>query len=181
MVLKHRGRKLWNIGYIFCKIESIDILFYPKLNCKSKAARCRSINWKSILNHRYARKILRMREFCCRHYDYHYYTVSSSLLLLLCQLLKHLRGGSSTYIAKMIWHFVSFLLGLFYFEPCKPQYPETNSPNWSLYISLKNVFREFDERSKQFLFDHFYNSHNLISWQCIGIIRRKLMSVTIGT
>ena len=93
VVLKHHGRKLWNIGYIFCKIESIDILFYPKLNCKSKAARCRSINWKSILNHRYARKILRMREFCCRHYDYHYYTVSSSLLLLLCQLLKHLRGG----------------------------------------------------------------------------------------
>lgn len=100
VVLMHHGRKLWNIGYIFCRIESIDILFYPKLNCKSKVARCRPINWKSILN--YARKILRMREFCCRHYDYHYYTVSSSLLLLLCQLLKHLRGGSSTYIAKMI-------------------------------------------------------------------------------
>ena len=28
--------------------------------------------------------------------------------------LKGLRGGSSTYIAKMIWHFVGFLLGIFY-------------------------------------------------------------------
>ena len=54
--------------------------------------------------------------------------------------------------------------------------------NWSLYISLKNVLRESDERSKHSLLgDHFINSHNLISWQFIGIIRRKLMSVTIGT
>ena len=27
-------------------------------------------------------------------------------------------------------------------------YPHTNSPNWSLYISLKNELREFDKRSK---------------------------------
>ena len=44
----------------------------------------------------------------------------------------------------------------------KPQYPHTNSPNWSLYISLKNELREFDNRSRHFLLcDHFINSHNL--------------------
>ena len=44
----------------------------------------------------------------------------------------------------------------------KPQYQHTNSPNWSLYISLKNELREFDSRSKNFLLgDHFINSHNL--------------------
>ena len=30
----------------------------------------------------------------------------------------------------------------------KPQYPHTNSANWSLYISLKNKFRKFNKRSK---------------------------------
>ena len=49
-------------------------------------------------------------------------------------------------------------------KPFKPQYPQANSPNWSLYISLKNELREFDKRSKYFLFgDHFINSHNLVS------------------
>ena len=49
--------------------------------------------------------------------------------------------------------------------PFKPQYPLANSPNWSLYISLKNKLREFEKRSKHFLFgDHFINSYNLISW-----------------
>ena len=44
----------------------------------------------------------------------------------------------------------------------KPQYPHTNSPNWSLYKSLKNELREFNNRSKNFLLgDHFINSHNL--------------------
>ena len=44
----------------------------------------------------------------------------------------------------------------------KPQYPHTNSPNWSLYIFLKNKLREFDNRSRHFLLcDHFINSHNL--------------------
>ena len=28
--------------------------------------------------------------------------------------------------------------------PLKPQYPRTNSPNWSPYISFKNKLREFD-------------------------------------
>ena len=44
----------------------------------------------------------------------------------------------------------------------KPQYLHTNSPNWSLYISLKNELREFVKRSRHFyLGDHFINSHNL--------------------
>ena len=61
-------------------------------------------------------------------------------------------------------------------------HPHTNSPNWSLYISLKNVLREFDKRSKHFLLsDHFVNSHNLISWQYMSIVMRKLMLVTVGT
>ena len=46
--------------------------------------------------------------------------------------------------------------------PFKPQYPHTNSPNWSPYISLKNELREFVKRSRHFyLGDHFINSHNL--------------------
>ena len=64
----------------------------------------------------------------------------------------------------------------------KPQYQHTNSPNWCLYIFLKNELREFDKRSKHFLLDdHFINSHNLVSWHCMDIVRRKLMLVTIGT
>ena len=73
-------------------------------------------------------------------------------------------------------------LHLFCLHPFKSQYPRTNSPNWSLYISLKNELREFDKRSKHFLLgDHFINSHNLISWQSMDIVRRKLKFVTIGT
>ena len=34
----------------------------------------------------------------------------------------------------------------------KSQYPLTNSPNWSPYISLKNYSREFGKRSNIFLF-----------------------------
>ena len=60
-------------------------------------------------------------------------------------------------------------------------YTGTNSPNWSPYISLKNVLREFDKRSRHFLLgDHFINSHHLISCQCMDIVGRKLMLVTIG-
>ena len=59
-------------------------------------------------------------------------------------------------------------------------YRHTNSPNWSPNISLQNEL--FDKRSKHFPFgDHFIYSYNLISWQCMGIIRRKLMLVTFGT
>ena len=69
-----------------------------------------------------------------------------------------------------------------FYSPFKPQYQHMNSPNWALYISLKNVLREFDKRSRHFLLgDQFINSHNLISWQSLDMVRRKLMLVTIGT
>ena len=52
----------------------------------------------------------------------------------------------------------------------------------SMFPSLKNLLREFDKKSKHFLLgDDFTNSHNLISWQSMDIVRRKLMLVTIGT
>ena len=35
--------------------------------------------------------------------------------------------------------------------PFKLQYPQTNSPNWSLYISLQNQLGEIDKRSEIFL------------------------------
>ena len=39
-----------------------------------------------------------------------------------------------------------------------------------------NELREFDKRSRHFpLGDHFINSHNLIAWHCMDIVRRKLM------
>ena len=42
--------------------------------------------------------------------------------------------------------------------------------------------REFDKRSRHFLFgNHFVDSHNRISWQCTDIVRRKLLLVTIET
>ena len=37
-------------------------------------------------------------------------------------------------------------------SPFKSQYPHTNSPNWSPYISLKNYVREFGKRLNIFLF-----------------------------
>ena len=65
--------------------------------------------------------------------------------------------------------------------PLQPQYPNTNSPDWSPYISLNNKLREFGRRSKHFLLgDHIINSHNHFSWQHMDIVRRKLMLVTIG-
>ena len=49
-------------------------------------------------------------------------------------------------------------------------------------FSLQNEYRESDKRSKRFPFgDHFIYSHNLISLQCMDIVRRKLILVTIGT
>ena len=51
-----------------------------------------------------------------------------------------------------------------------------------LYIFPLRMCWEFDKRSKHFLLDdHSINSHNLISWQSMDIVRRKLMLVTIGT
>ena len=53
-------------------------------------------------------------------------------------------------------------------------YLPTNSPNWPLYISIKNKLREFGRRSKHFLLGHYFiNSHNLFCWLCVGIVRRK--------
>ena len=80
------------------------------------------------------------------------------------------------------WTFTVILATMAASQPFKPQNPHTNSPNWSLYISFKNELREFDKRSRHFpLGDHFINSHNLISWHCMDIVRRKLTLVTIGT
>ena len=43
-----------------------------------------------------------------------------------------------------------------------------------LYFFLKNELKEFDKRSKHFLLgDHFINSHSVISWHCMDIVRRK--------
>ena len=51
-----------------------------------------------------------------------------------------------------------------------------------MYFLIKNELREFDKRSSDFLLgDPFINSHNLVSWQIMDIIGRKLMLVTIGT
>ena len=49
-------------------------------------------------------------------------------------------------------------------RPFNPQYLHTNSPNWCLYISIKNKLREFDKRLKHFLpADYFINSHKLFT------------------
>ena len=62
----------------------------------------------------------------------------------------------------------------------KAQYPHTSSPDSSSYGSKKKKIREFNKRSKYFLVaDHFINSHIHFSWQCMEIVRRKLMLVTI--
>ena len=78
-------------------------------------------------------------------------------------------------LAKGDWHLWELTL------PFKPQYTHTNSPNWSLYFLLRNMLREFGKRSRHFLFGQpFINSHNLVSWQCMDISRRKLMLVLKG-
>ena len=76
--------------------------------------------------------------------------------------------------------------------PFKPQYPHTNSPNWSPYISLNNELREFDTRSRHFLLgDHFINFPNLTlgsvwillgenwSWSLLGI-KELIMIMTFS-
>ena len=65
------------------------------------------------------------------------------------------------------------------------------SPNIHIQILQTDLYTFPSRRSwenlkkiilKHFLLgDHFINSHNLISWQCTDIIRRKLMLVTSGT
>ena len=62
----------------------------------------------------------------------------------------------------------------------KAQYPHTNSPDSSSYVSKKKKIREFNKISKYFLFaDHFINSHIHFSWQCMEIVKRKLTLVTV--
>ena len=71
---------------------------------------------------------------------------------------------------------------LFYKKPFMLQHPHTNSPHWSPYRALKNLLKEFEERSKHFPFgDHFITTHNLSSGWCTGIVRRKLMFFTVVT
>ena len=56
----------------------------------------------------------------------------------------------------------------------KPQYLNSNSPDWSPYISLKNQLREFVYWSKLFPSgDHFINSHSIFSRLCIDIVEWK--------
>ena len=81
--------------------------------------------------------------------------------------------------ARLVGVVLSHTVELFY--PFKSQYLHKNSSNWCPFISLKNELGEFDKRSRHFLFgDQFINSHNLISWQCMDIVGRNLMLVTIG-
>ena len=64
----------------------------------------------------------------------------------------------------------------------KPQYPNTNSADWSPYISLKNWLRGFVCWSKLFPSgDHFIDSHNIISRLSIDNVERKLTLVTLGS
>ena len=84
------------------------------------------------------------------------------------------------YLALQRLIFLDFFTFL-YINPLSPnihiQFLQTD-----LYILLKNVLWEHDKRSRYFLIvDHFINSHNLISWQIMDIVKRKLMLVTIGT
>ena len=56
----------------------------------------------------------------------------------------------------------------------KPQYLNSNSPDWSPYISLKNQLREFVYWSKLFPSgDHFINSRSVFSRLCIDIVEWK--------
>jgi len=50
---------------------------------------------------------------------------------------------------------------------------QTDLYTFPLRISWKNLIKDHGI--------YFINSHNLISWQCMDIVRRKLMLVTIGT
>ena len=51
-----------------------------------------------------------------------------------------------------------------------------------IYISFMNQLGKFVWRSKRFLWsDYFIYSHNIFSWLCIDIVRRKLIFVTLGT
>ena len=60
-------------------------------------------------------------------------------------------------------------------------YPHTNSPNWSLYISLKNKLREFDKRSKYFFVgDHSINSHTFPPDCLLTLLRENWCRSPLG-
>ena len=60
-------------------------------------------------------------------------------------------------------------------------YPHTNSPNWSLYISLKNELREFDKRSKYFFVgDHSINSHTFPPDCLLTLLRENWCRSPLG-
>ena len=64
----------------------------------------------------------------------------------------------------------------------KPLDPNTNSPDWSTYISLKNWSRKFVYISKIFPpGDYFTDSHNIFPWLCLDFVGRKLNLVTLAT
>ena len=66
--------------------------------------------------------------------------------------------------------------------PINPFSPNIHIQIWSPYISLKNWFKEFDKRSRHFLFgDRLIASHDLISCQCMEVISKKLILATLGT
>ena len=71
---------------------------------------------------------------------------------------------------------------LWHINPLSPdihiQILQTDLHTLPLRISWENLIKP----SRHFLFcDHFLYSYNLISWQCMDIVRRKLLLVTIGT
>ena len=75
-------------------------------------------------------------------------------------------------------HFSKYLIRVKY-PVRKTQYPNTNSPDWSTYISLKNWLREFVCTSKLFTSaDHFINSYQIFSKLCTDNVKRKLTLVS---
>ena len=83
---------------------------------------------------------------------------SSSLIIDNLLLLSRAQATSlqKIRIIRNCWHIVEDNCGksctAWHAQPFKSQYPHTNSPNWSPYISLKNYLREFGKRSNIFLF-----------------------------
>ena len=69
-----------------------------------------------------------------------------------------------------------------HFNPSSPLDPNTNSPDRSPYISLKNWSREFVYISKiSPSGDYFTDSHNIFSSLCLDFVGRKLTLVTLAT
>ena len=88
--------------------------------------------------------------------------------------LIHQQTQKVKYISAQSMLQVNFHFRLKFFQPFKPQYQHTNSPNWSLYISLKNELREFDKRSKHFLFsDHVSHCQQQQSYSGLRSPRRS--------